>query len=185
VPITISINQGKDFEALSEGLHTLILADVVDLGIQETSFGPKHKIRFVYLSDEADSEGRTKYVFEKFTRSLHEKSRLRPRVKELLGRDLSGDELKAFDIETLIGSQRQAIIEHSEDKDGNTWANVKAFMKGAAPVKLTIPADFTRDKDKPADKRKGKYEAPKVGGGKAAAAAILKPADDPNFDPFN
>jgi hypothetical protein len=176
VPITISINSGKDFEPVSEGVHAAVLADVVDKGVVQTSFGPKHKVQFTFLTDEADEGGRTKYVFSSYTASLHEKAGLRKAVKAIRGKDIDGAE---FDVESLIGSQVQLVIQHNEGNDGKIYANIVSIMKPKAGTKVAIPADFTRRKDKPTD---GK---PAVGGGKAAAAAILKPADDPNFDPFN
>lgn len=178
--IVVNINGGKDFEPLSEGIHTLCLADIVDLGIEQTPFGSKPKIRFVYLSDEADEDGRTKYVFEKFTASLHEKATLRGRVRDLLGRDLTEEELAAgkFDVETLIGVQKKAVIEHNESK-GKIYANVKAIIKGKA-TGVVIPDDFVRAKDKaPKTNGAAKPMPPArsaVGGGTAVAKAILAPA---------
>lgn len=161
--IPISINSGKDFEPVSEGVHQAVLADIEDLGMVQTAFGDKPKVKFLWLTDEADEGGRTKYVFERFTASLHEKAQLRKRVKELLGRDLSAAELKekTFDIETLLGTRRGLIIEHNESQ-GKVYANVKATIKPDTKARVEIPADFVRKQS-----------------GKAVAAAILKPASKP------
>ena len=43
----------------------------------------QHKCYFVWIVAEEDNEGRNKRVFESFTVSLHEKSRLRARLKEM------------------------------------------------------------------------------------------------------
>jgi hypothetical protein len=164
VPITISINSGKDFEPVSEGVHAAVLADVVDKGMVQTAFGEKHKVQFTYLTDEADEGGRTKYVFQSFTASLHEKATLRKAVKAIRGgKDIEGD---SFDVESLIGSQVQLVVQHNEGRDGKVYANVASILKPKAGVKVAVPSDFTRSKDK----------APKVGGGTAAAKAILAPA---------
>lgn len=165
MPITISINSGKDFEPVSEGVHAAVLADVVDKGVVQTAFGAKHKVQFVFLTDEADEDGRTKYVFASYTASLHEKASLRKAVKAIRGKDIDGD---SFDIESLIGSQVQLVIQHNEGSDGKVYGNIVSIMKPKAGVKVAIPADFTRRKDKPTDG--------KTGGGTAAARAILKPA---------
>src|SRR5579859_4336054 len=100
--IVININSGKDFEPVSEGVHAAVLAEVVDKGICETQFGPKHKVMLVWLTDEADEDGKTKYVFQSFTASLHEKAGLRKAVKAIRGKDIDGTD---FDIESLKGSQ--------------------------------------------------------------------------------
>jgi hypothetical protein len=181
--IFVTPTQGKDFEPLSEGIHTLILADVVDLGMEQTPWGNKPKVRFVYLADEADEEGFTKRVFEKFTASLHEKSSLRARVEEILGRPLNEQELKTgLDDNTIIGCQKKAVIEHNEGKAGKVFANVKAIIKGKASG-LSIPTDFVRAKDK--NKQPGantQSAAAKSGGGTAVAKAILAPAGAPITD---
>lgn len=192
MPINVSINSGKDFEPVSEGIHAGVLVDIVDLGPITTQYGTKEKLQFVWLTDEADEEGQTKRLFKRYTKSLHEKASLRAAFIKIAGRDLTAEELAspALDIEPLLlGRQNQFVVEHSEDqKTGKVYANITSIMKPKAGVKIAVPADFQRDKDKPADKRKGKYgDVKAAGGGRAAAAAVLKPgrpADDPDFDPF-
>ena len=167
MPITISINSGKDFEPVSEGVHAAVLADVVDLGVVQTAFGPKPKVRLVFLSDEADEGGRTKYVFASYTASLHEKAGLRKAVKAIRGgRDIEGS---SFDVETLIGAQVQLVIQHAEGRDGKVYANVSSYLKPKAGIKVAIPADFTRRKDKVENGRTPQ-------GGTAVSKAVLKPA---------
>jgi hypothetical protein len=174
MPITISINSGKDFEPVSEGVHSAVLADVVDKGMVQTAFGEKHKVMFVFLTDEADEDGKTKYVFSSYTASLHEKAGLRKAVKAIRGRDIEGD---TFDIETLIGSQVQLVIQHNEATNGKVYANIQAILKSKSGVKVAIPADFTRKKDKPADGNSKPVARP-TGGGRASAAAVLAPTNN-------
>ena len=173
MPIVVNINSGVDREPVSEGVHSVVLADVVDLGVLPTAFGDKHKVQFVYLTDEADEAGKTKYLFERFTASLHEKASLRKRVKQLLGgKEPDGS---AFDLESLIGTQARVVVEHNEGNDGKVYANVASVMKPDPKVRVDIPSDFTRQQNKPG------YQGPKkpnaavkaAGGGKAAAAAVL------------
>lgn len=176
MPIIVNINSGKDFEPVSEGVHAAVLADVVDKGIVETAFGPKPKVMFTYVTDEADESGAMKYVFQSFTASLHEKAGLRKAVKAVRGgKDIDG---AAFDVETLIGSQVQLVIQHNEGRDGKVYANVASILKPKGPS-VNIPPDFTRRKDK-TDK-----PAFKSGGGTAAARAILAPARSNAVTPSN
>jgi hypothetical protein len=137
--IVININSGKDFEPVSEGVHAAVLAAVVDKGIQPTAFGDKHKVMFVWLTDEADENGKTKFVFQSFTASLHEKAGLRKAVKAIRGKDIDGAD---FDIESLIGSQNQLVIQHNEAANGKVYANIQAIMKAKAGARVAIPADF-------------------------------------------
>jgi hypothetical protein len=170
MPITISINSGKDFEPVSEGVHAAVLADIVDLGMVTTAFGEKHKVQFLWMTDEADEDGRTKYVFQRFTASLHEKATLRKAVKQILGRDLTADE-KNYDIEQLIGSQVRLIIQHNES-NGKIYANVGGIMKPDPKAKVVIPSDFVRKQDRTDAPKANGSAAPKANG-KAVAAAVL------------
>lgn len=169
--IVVKINGGnQDFEPLSEGVHPAVLADIVDLGMVNTGFGQKHKVRFVWVTEEKDSDGRQKYAFKRYTLSLHEKANLRKDVKGILGKDIDGEE---FDIETLIGKYNNLVIQHGEDeKTGKVYANVVTLMK---PTKrVAIPQDFVRAKDKDQSKKPAQ-SVKAAGGGTSVAAAILAP----------
>lgn len=189
--ITVNISGGADFEPVSEGIHAAVLADIVDLGIVETGFGPKEKVQFVWLTDEADENGRTKYLFKRYTKSLHEKSSLRKDFLKIAGRDLTQEEVKSgsVDIEAeLLGKQNQLLVEHSEGREGKIFANVQAIMKPKAGTKVAVPSDFTRKKDKPGDSPKfnqgSRASAVKAaGGGRAVAAAVAAPITDDDI-PF-
>ena len=171
MPITVNINSGADFEPVSEGVHAAVLADIVDLCVVDTAFGPKEKVQFIWLTDEADENGRTKYLFKRYTKSLHEKAALRKDVKAILGKDIEGS---SFDLESLIGRNNQLVIQHSESNQGKVYANVIGILKAA--VKLPIPADFQRKKDKaPADFKKPAASVKAAGGGKAVAQAVAAP----------
>jgi hypothetical protein len=173
--IVININSGKDFEPVSEGVHAAVLAAVVDKGIQPTAFGDKHKVMFVWLTDEADEDGKTKFVFQSFTASLHEKAGLRKAVKAIRGKDIDGQD---FDIESLVGSQNQLVIQHNEAANGKVYANVSAILKAKPGTRVAIPSDFEF-------KPKAKEDSPvqptnaaavkAAGGGRAVAAAAYRP----------
>lgn len=146
--IVININSGKDYEKVSEGVHTAVLADVVDLGLVDTQFGPKEKVRFVWLTSETDSEGRTKMAFQTFTKSLHEKATLTKTVKSMLGKVPTAG---SFDLESLIGHNARLVIQHNEGKEGQVYANVSSILKAEPKSpKMDIPRDFVRKQDKPA-----------------------------------
>lgn len=155
MPIVVNINSGTDYEPVSEGVHSAVLADIIDLGKVQTAFGEKDKVRFVWLTDEADENGRTKRISKSYTKSLHEKANLRKDVEKIIGKPLGS--ATSFDVERLIGAQNQLVVEHNEGTDGKVYGNVKAIMK--PKEKIAIPADFERKT-----------------GGKAIAAAVLSPA---------
>lgn len=185
--IVININSSKDFEPVSEGVHAAVLAEVVDKGIQPTPFGDKHKVMFVWLTDEADEEGKTKLVFQPFTASLHEKAALRKATKAIRGKDLSADE-ENFDIESLKGSQVQLVIQHHESNTGKVYANVQAIMKAKPGARVSIPSDFEfklKDKaENPQPRQAPNAQVKAAGGGRAVAAAAYAPAKKAVSTPF-
>jgi hypothetical protein len=170
--IVVNINSGADREPVSEGVHKAVLADIVDLGVIQTAFGPKEKVQFTWLTDESDEAGRTKYLFKRYTKSLHEKASLRKDVKLILGKDIDGN---SFDLESLIGIAKNLVVQHNEGNDGKIYANIIGIQRGPAP-KITIPADFQRKKDRQPNAAPPKKPVASVGGGKAVAAAVLAPA---------
>lgn len=146
--IVVNINAGKDFEKCSEGLHSAVLADVVELFDVLTKFGLKDRIRLVWIVNENDTEGRPKRVFETFNRSLHESASLTERVQKLTSLPIA---TVAQDLDVLIGTQKKLVIQHNIDKQdpNKIYANIEGTMAADPKVVVRIPADFVRDKDKP------------------------------------
>lgn len=174
MPIVLNINSGKDFEPVSEGIHSAVLAEVVDKGMQPTPFGEKHKVMFVWMTDEADEDGKTKLVFQSFTASLHEKATLRKAIKAIRGKDIDGQD---FDVESLKGSQNQLVIQHNEAANGKVYANIQAIMKAKPGQRVTVPSDFEfklKDKSegKPPQSARSTSAVKAAGGGYAVAKAV-------------
>ena len=172
-PLVISINGGKDFEPVSEGVHSAVLGDIVDKGIVPTPWGDKHKIMFVWLTDEADEGGGTKYVFQTFGASLHEKSTLRKAVKAIRqGKDIEGSD---FNVRSLVGSQVQLVIQHNEGNNGKVYANVSSILKPKGAT-VDLPAGFKFEKKEKGSFSQGIQAATPGLSGTSAARAILAPA---------
>lgn len=50
--------QEKVFELPDEGVHNVVISEVVDLGVVDTKFGPKDRVRVVFdVLDQKDSTG--------------------------------------------------------------------------------------------------------------------------------
>jgi hypothetical protein len=81
---------------------------------------------FVWLTDEADEDGQTKFVFQSFTASLHEKAGSARQSRPSAARTWTAED---FDIESLVGSQNQLVIQHNEATNGKVYANIQAIMK--------------------------------------------------------
>jgi hypothetical protein len=92
---------GKDFEPLPEGGHAAICDMMVDLGLQETHFGPKHK---VYLRFQVPAE---RVQWEKF----------------------NAEDVRGFDITKVAGAPGFINIIHDDDNsEGRTYANIASIM---------------------------------------------------------
>jgi hypothetical protein len=121
-------HNNKQYPVASEGAHRAQLLQVKDLGLQETRFGAKHRVRFVWeIEDERAPDGSTLRCFQSFNLSFDVKSHLRKAVKQILGRD-PGDR---FDLESLAGTRATLIVGHDEGAEGKLYANVRAVL----PVK--------------------------------------------------
>src|SRR5262245_22095449 len=91
------------------GSHVATCVDVIDLGPQKVEFGGKTKmqdmVRFVFQLAERMPDGRSFFVSQRLTASLHDRSGLRKLLVALLGRDLTDDELNGgIDLENFIGT---------------------------------------------------------------------------------
>lgn len=137
MPIIAQEKGGKDFKKVPAGAHFAICNMVVDCGVQESSFkGKKKQMSKVYIRWEVPDE---RVTWEKdgkeqegpcsignfYTLSLSEKAILRRDLENWRGRMFSEDELKGFDLETILGKPCQIVVTHSED---GRYANVTGVM---------------------------------------------------------
>jgi hypothetical protein len=154
--MTMITNVKLQFELAGEGDHRAVLADVVDLGKEETEYGVKDRVQFRWLVEQKGSDGKPLMVRQRpHNKSMHEKANLRQDIKRLIGKD-PGD---SFDPETLLGENAILNIEHYT-KDGRTYANVVMIRRPTTgdPV-LKIPDGFERAKVMPPSKSVWKNEA--------------------------
>src|SRR5579872_218599 len=137
----------KVYEKPETGVYDAVVADIVNLGIITGKFGPKPKVRIVYLLTAKDSEGNNFRVMQQVTASMFDKSKLFGIVKDILGAvpELSGP-TGSFELENLIGRNVQLVVSKDTAPDKKVYANVKAIMP--AKVSFVVPPTFTRDKDR-------------------------------------
>jgi hypothetical protein len=128
---------GKDFDPVPEGSHLAVCDMFVDLGLQDTNFGTKHKIylrwqipslRMKWEKDGVEHEG-PMAIGSKFTLSLHEKATLRQILQSWRGKAFSADELKKFDVTTILGKPCLITVTHAPKDGGGVYANVGAVAK--------------------------------------------------------
>lgn len=134
--ITAKENAGKDFKKVPPGAHFAICNMVVDCGLQEGfQKKPQHKVylrwevpdeRVSYEKDGETIEGPCS-IGRFYTLSLSEKANLRKDLENWRGKTFTGEELKGFDIENLLGKCCQIMVTHETD-NGKTYANVTGVM---------------------------------------------------------
>lgn len=144
----IAKKKKSEFSPAPEGLHGAVCCDVVDLGIQKSQWGEAHKVEIRWQLEETDPKTdppRPYMVVQRFTLSLHEKSRLRPMLEAWRGRKFTSDELDGFDLEKLVGANCQVQVIHNVQDEGEVYANIQAVVPAAkgAP-KLRANSGYVR-----------------------------------------
>lgn len=156
--------KGGDFKLASAGTHIAVCNMVIDLGLQPTGYGPKHKVFFRFeLPDETmevERDGKRVTVpmaiGANFTVSLSKKATLRSFLESWRGKPFTADELKGFDLVNVLGHACQVNVVHESADNGNTYANIKAVMpipRGMEKPKAVNPLlKYSPDDSKDFDK---------------------------------
>ena len=133
-----------NFEPVPAGTYVARCVSVVDLGIQQTGFGPKEKIyigwevpteRVEWEKDGEKHEGPA-LIGSQYTASNHEKSILGQHVTSWRGKNFTEEEREAFDIFKVLGAPCMISVTHTT-KGEKTYANVQSVMR--LPAGTTCP----------------------------------------------
>ncbi len=144
MPIIAKTSNSK-FEPAPAGVCQAVACDVVDLGVLETAFGPKHKVDIRWQTADLMANDQPYLVNKRYTLSLHEKSSLRHDLEAWRGRPFTEDELSGFDLEKLIGANCQLNIVHKPGSKGGVFANIASIMPlGRGAVKIAVSAEYIR-----------------------------------------
>lgn len=142
---------GGNFTPAPAGAHSAVCVDVVDLGVVTTEYSGKkksqHKIRVVWQLAEDMEDGKPFMASKRYTLSLHEKATLRKELESWRGRAFTEDELRGFDVETVIGVPCFINIVQ-ESKGGTTYSNVTSIMKLPKGVVTMKQRDYVRVQDR-------------------------------------
>lgn len=144
---------GGRYTPTPEGLWPAVCVDVVELGMQETPWGPKDKIEIYWEIEELDPKTGVPFnVRTRYTASLNEKSTLRKTLEIWRGRKFTTNELrKGFNVETLLGANCQINIAHKTTDDGKVYANVTAVVPASRGQKMVPSKAYVRVKDREPD----------------------------------
>lgn len=164
--LVISEKTGGSFTPLPAGTHLAICNMMVDEGTQynENFKNFSHKIRVGWEipgeTIEVDGEQRPRMISKEYTASLSTKANLRKDLESWRGRAFTPEELKHFDLKSIVGASCMLSVIHTE-YNGSTYAKVSGVMavpRGIPKGSLSEPptvfeigddADFTALKDLP------------------------------------
>jgi hypothetical protein len=139
--MTIMVDQGgggDSFEQLSPGNYQATCYKIVDVGTSMEEFkGEVNKRTSLYLffetPDVKTSNGQPMSIFNKYTKSLNEKSKLRQHLQQWRSRPFTDEELSGFDMQNILGVS--CTIEVVDNANGN--AKVKGVYAAEGGSKKT------------------------------------------------
>ena len=139
----VSDSGGTSFEQPPIGSHAARCISIIDLGTQRSTYEGEVQIKHQLvvrweLSNElmtsGDFEGKPFTVSKFYTASLHEKAALRKDLAAWRGRDFTAEELKGFDLQSILGKPCMLSVGLSE-KGKAKVTSVISLPKG-----MTVPA---------------------------------------------
>ena len=144
-------NTDRSFKLVPAGTHMALCFGIVDLGTQVYSYQGEQKqarqcrIMWELHGEDADGQpltledGRPLSLSQRYTLSLAEKAKLRKTLISWRGREFTAQELRGFDLRTIIGAPCMLTVTHASKGD-KTFANVDTVTAvPAALKKLGLP----------------------------------------------
>jgi hypothetical protein len=141
----------RERKMVPEGSHVSRLYGCIDLGTQETYYGPKRQLALlfefpdhthVFREEEGPQPlGRTKIV----TASLNEKSILLKILQGVNGKAFTEkDKANGISIDSMIGRACLISVSHNKGKDGNMYDNIEGVtaLPAGLPVKDQVNESF-------------------------------------------
>lgn len=145
--LTVSENGGgASIPVLPEGSYAAVCYMLVDIGLQRSErYGNSSRKVIIgwELADEyveVDGEQKPRVFSARYTASLNEKAILRRDLAAWRGRDFTEEELRSFDLKSIVGVPCLIQVIHREN-NGKVYANLASIMrlpKGMPAPKLTL-----------------------------------------------
>src|SRR5271166_2411190 len=154
----MNIGQGKVFERPQGGSFLGTIIDVVDMPQQPTKFGPKDKVRILWVlslingAPYLDKEGQPFTIAGFYNATLTDNSNLSKALRQILNAQAplvtNTEDLTRI----LLGRSNQLFL--TQEPDQRKQGEFVTFVAGIAPLPAGVvppqaPAGFVRAKDKP------------------------------------
>ncbi|MBQ4125189.1 MAG: hypothetical protein II595_04455 [Desulfovibrio sp.] len=153
-------SKGPSVPMLEAGTYSAVCCELIDLGLQYNeewkSSSRKVLIGWEVVGETVNVNGEAQpRIFSKtYTMSLNEKAALRKDLNAWRGRPFTEEELKAFDLRSIVGAACMLTIVHQTSKNGRTYANLASIggiPKGFPKPGLTVdPTIYDIDENDPA-----------------------------------
>ena len=148
------------FEPVPAGSYVARCITVVDLGIQQSNFGPKEKVwigfeipsvRVEWEKDNEKHEGPA-LIGSSYTNSIHKKSILGQHLVSWRGKEFTQEERDGFDLFTILNAPCMISVTHNTKGD-KTYANITAIMRlpkgtSASPAETEVLGYSPGDNEK-------------------------------------
>ena len=139
-----SDNGGQAIEKLENGVYTAVSSAIIDLGLQRNEQFGKTQRKFMMIwtiigeEIEINGEKQPRTISKEYSFSLNEKSTLRKDLQAWRGKTFSEEELKGFNIITILNKacQLQIILEEKNNKKYNNIAGIMSLPKGSTIEEL-------------------------------------------------
>jgi len=142
-------NEGS-FEQIQPGTYQAVCYGIWDIGVQITTWEgqekqqPKIVIAWELNENmkEGDNAGKRFTISKRYTKSLGDKANLTKDLQSWRGKPFTEEELRGFDLETILGVNCQLGIIHNES-NGKTYSNISSIsslMKGMPEMTAQNPS---------------------------------------------
>lgn len=157
------------FERHPEGSFAAVCTRIVDVGdqpIPQRFLKPgqhpyNRKMIIQWETEELMDDGRPFTIIQWYTRTLGAKGNLRPALESWRGKSFTGEELRGFRLDSILGTGCMLQVIHDVNEGGREIAKISAIMslkKDKWPKPVEEPFFFDLDAyDKDAYNRVGEY----------------------------
>jgi hypothetical protein len=151
-------DKGGDFERCPSGMHLARCYRIIDLGTQKSEYMGQvkylHKVMLgweIHGSNDAGEplkmkDGRPFAIFKNYTLSWSEKANLRLDLQSWRGKQFSQEEMRRFDLKTILGVWCMLNIIDRVGTDGKTYTNVNGITPVPSVIKQAgLPAPVNKN----------------------------------------
>jgi len=142
----IAKDSGDSFEREipEAGMQDAVLSKIFDLGQQDSPYGRKHQVLFVWELGETMKEGNFKgnrfVLTQTFTFSLNEKANLRKTLESWTAKQMSEEKAReGVDLMQFVKRPATLNVVHGEKRDGSLYAKVSTVMPARKDAPMLFP----------------------------------------------